>query len=111
MANRAALQQSAALDEYAATAAEYDGTRHTAHAYSNSTNFSGGFVRHENEIPWWSLRIYGSIRAVIRQGIATMWAQGPTGEHYQGLTHPAMTQFGCGVFQGNGEVTVVQAFR
>ena len=111
MLSRPALEQSAALDEYAATAAEYDGSRHTAHAYANSTDFSGGFVRFENEIPWWSLRLYGTVRAVIRQGIATMWAQGPSGEHYQSMMHPAVTQFGCGVYLGNGEVTVVQAFR
>ncbi len=109
--NRAALQQSSSLDDYAATAAEFDGSRHNAHAYANSTNFSGGYVRFENEIPWWSLRIYGSVRAVIRQGLATMWAQGPTGEHYQTMTHPATREFGCGVYLGNGEVTVVQAYR
>jgi uncharacterized protein YkwD len=111
MVNRAEIEQSSALESYAAVAAEYDGTRHIAHAYANLRNRDGAFARMENEILWWPLINYGSVRAVIRQGIAAMWAEGPAGSHYRALTDPNTTLMGCGVFVGNGEVTVVQAFQ
>jgi len=111
MVNRAEIEQSSTLETYAAIAAEYDGTRHTAHAYSNLRNRDGAFARLENEILWWPLVNYGSVRAVIRQGIAAMWAEGPAGAHYKVLSDPNATLMGCGVSLGNGEVTVVQAFQ
>jgi uncharacterized protein YkwD len=111
MADRAPIEQSSTLETYAAEAAEYDGTRHTAHGYSNLRNRDGAFARQENEILWWPLVNYGSVRAVMRQGIAAMWAEGPTGGHYKVLTDPNTTLIGCGVYVGNGEVTVVQAFQ
>jgi hypothetical protein len=111
MVNRAEIEQSSALETYAGIAAEYDGSRHTAHGYSNLRNHDGAFARLENEILWWPLVNYGSVRAVIRQGIAAMWAEGPNGGHYNVLTDANTTQMGCGVYVGNGEVTVVQAFQ
>jgi uncharacterized protein YkwD len=111
MVNRAPLEQSSTLEAYAADAAEYDGTRHTAHGYSNLRNRDGAFARLENEILWWPLVNYGNVRAVIRQGIAAMWAEGPAGGHYKVLVDPSTTLMGCGVYVGDGEVTVVQAFR
>lgn len=106
-----ALAQSALLDQYAAAAAEYDGTRHIAHAYSSDTHPSASLLRFENEIPWWPIAHSGSVRAVIREGLATMWAQGPSGVHYQAMTNATLTQAGCGAYVANSEATVVQAFR
>jgi len=111
MANRAPIEQSSTLEIYAAEAAEYDGSRHTAHGFSNLRNRDGAFARLENEILWWPLVNYGNVRAVIREGIASMWAQGPTGSHYNALTDPNTTLLGCGVYVADGEVTVVQAFQ
>jgi hypothetical protein len=111
MVNRPEIEQSSTLETYAAIAAEYDGTRHMAHAYANLRNRDGAFARLENEILWWPLVTYGSVRKVIRQGIAAMWAEGPTGSHYKALTDANTRLMGCGVFVGNGEVTVVQAFQ
>jgi hypothetical protein len=111
MVNRGEIEQSSTLETYAAIAAEYDGRRHTAHGYANSANHDGAFARLENEILWWPLANYGSVRAVIRLGIAAMWAEGPNGGHYKILTDANTTLMGCGVFVGNGEVTVVQAFQ
>ena len=111
MVNRAEVEQSSTLETYAAIAAEYDGSRHTAHGYSNLRNHDGAFARLENEILWWPLANYGSVRAVIRQGIAAMWAEGPNGVHYTVLTDANTTQMGCGIYVSHGEVTVVQAFQ
>ena len=111
MVNRAPIEQSSTLETYAAEAAEYDGTRHTAHGFSNLRNRDGAFARLENEILWWPLVNYGSVRAVIRQGIAAMWAEGPTGAHYKVLADVDARLMGCGVYLGNGEVTMVQAFQ
>jgi hypothetical protein len=68
-------------------------------------------LRFENEIPWWPLATYRTVRAVIRDGIAAMWAEGPGGAHYQSMTSTSVSLFGCGAYVGDGEVTVVQAFR
>jgi hypothetical protein len=111
MVPRSALEQSPLLDQYAAAAAEYDGVRHAAHAYSNDTRPSPSLLRFENEIPWWPVARSGSVRAIIREGIAAMWAEGPSGAHYQAMTNATVTQMGCGAYVGNSEVTVVQAFR
>ena len=111
MVNLAPIEQSSTLETYSAEAAEYDGSRHTAHGYSNLKNRDGAFARLENEILWWPLVNYGSVRAVMRQGIAGMWAEGPAGAHYQVLTDRNATLMGCGVYVANGEVTVVQAFQ
>ncbi len=111
MLSRAALEQSPLLDQYAAAAAEYDGVRHIAHAYSNDTRPSASLLRFENEIPWWPTARSGSVRAVIREGIAAMWAEGPNGSHYQAMTNATVTQIGCGAYVANSEATVVQAFR
>jgi hypothetical protein len=109
--NRAPIEQSSTLEIYAAEAAAYDGSHHTAHGYSNLRNRDGAFARLENEILWWPLVNYGNVRAVIRQGIAMMWAEGATGTHYKVLIDPNTTLMGCGVYVGDGEVTVVQAFQ
>jgi hypothetical protein len=100
MANRTAVEPSTQLDEYTAAAAQYDGIRHIAHAYSDAIHPPAGFVRVENEIPWWPVATYGTVRTVLRQGIAAMWAQGPSGGHYQNLTHASVTQLGCGSMLG-----------
>jgi hypothetical protein len=44
MVNCAPLEQSSSLETYAADAAEYDGSRHTAHGYSNLRNRDGAFA-------------------------------------------------------------------
>jgi uncharacterized protein YkwD len=104
-----ALIESAPLEAYAADGARIDGLAHVPHSHVTSTN-GGGVAFAENEIPWWPLVQFGTVQAVIRQGIAQMWAEGPGGGHYENIKGP-YTTLGCGVFIQNGEITVVQDFR
>lgn len=104
-----ALSQSSALESYAATGARVDGVAHAGHSHFNSTN-GGGVALAENLIPWWPLADYGTVQEVMRQGLAKMWAEGPGGPHYQNMAG-RYTQVGCGVYIGNGEITVVQDLR
>ena len=101
-----ALTRSGALEAYAAAGAQEDGLAHAPHQHFRSTN-GGGLAWAENEIPWWSAT---SSHAVIQQGLAMMWAEGPGGGHYENMRGP-YTQLGCGVFANGNEITVVQDFR
>ena len=101
-----ALTRSSALDGYATAGAREDGLAHVAHRHFRATD-GGGIALAENEIPWWSSP---SVRTVIQQGLAMMWAEGPGGPHYENMRGP-YTEVGCGVFVNGNEITVVQAFR
>ena len=103
------LVESAELESFAATGAEVDGRAQTAHKHFTATN-GGGIALAENEIPWWPLGTYHTVQEIMRQGLAQMWGEGPSGGHYQNLTGP-YTQVGCGVFIDGGQVTVVQDLR
>ena len=100
------LQQSDALEAFAAEAAQNDGLVHVAHHYFTRTN-GGGTAKAETEILWW--RGF-AVRAVIQKGLAQMWDAGPPGEHYEIIVGP-YTQIGCGIFVNGSEVTVTQEFR
>lgn len=106
---RSALTRSGTLDSYAAAAAENDGTAHVGHQYFTRTN-GGGVAFAENEVPWWLLSTRRTVRVVVQQGIARMWAEGPEGSHYRHMNGP-YTEIGCGLFVNGNEVTLVQAFR
>ena len=108
-AGRPALARSAALESYAAAAAGSDGRARVAHQYFERTN-GGGIARAENLVPWWPLSSFVDVRNVVRQGLAKMWREGPSGVHYQNIVG-AYSQIGCGVLVNGDEVTVVQAFR
>ena len=98
-----ALSRSGNLETYAAAGAREDGLAHVAHQHFRSTN-GGGVARAENEIPWWTGT---SVRTVMQQGLAGMWAEGPGGGHYENMRGP-YTLVGCGVFVNGMEITVVQ---
>jgi hypothetical protein len=110
LANRSVLARSAALEAYAAAAARTDGLGRAAHRHAQDTGFGGGLVRAENEIPFWPLSQYRSVRAIVEGGLAQMYAQGPAGGHYRNMMGDH-TEVGCGIFLNGDEVTVVQAFR
>jgi hypothetical protein len=105
-AGLAAVSRAADLEDFAAHAAEHDARLGVPHQYFLSTN-GGGISMAENQLLLW--KGY-SIDDVISQGMATMWAEGSSGSHYQVLTGN-YTQVGCGVFISNGEVSVSQDFR
>ena len=106
---RPALIRSIVLETYAATAAPYDRSARAAHRYFHKTN-GGGVAFAENQIPAWPLPQFGSVREIIRSGLAMMWAEGRGGGHYDNIVG-SYTQVGCGVFVQADVVTVVQAFR
>ena len=103
---RGTLLRSAALEDFATTAAHADGTAYLAHQHFRATN-GDGTSRAETEILWW--RGF-SVNAVIQKGLAQMWQVGPQGEHYEILVGP-YSEVGCGVFVNGSEVTVTQDFR
>ena len=64
----------------------------------------------QNEIPWWKLSQWGSVREVVRKGLAMQWAEGSGGGHYDNMLRDH-TEVGCGIAVINDEVTVTQDFR
>lgn len=106
---RPALIRSAVLEAYASAAAPHDTKARKAHHYFRKTS-GGGVAFAENQIPGWPLPRFGSVREIIRNGLAMMWAEGRGGGHYDNLAG-RYTQVGCGVFVHSDQVTVVQAFR
>jgi uncharacterized protein YkwD len=108
------LAESATLEAYAAAGAMNDGTNHMAHQHFIQGANAGNFTAlAENEIPWWSLSQFGSVTAIIAQGLQQMWAEGPPppgqDNHYANMTGP-YTNYGCGVFINGDEVTVTMDF-
>ena len=101
-----ALVRSSVLEAYAAAGARQDGLAHQAHLHYKSSNLAGKGIA-ENELPWWP---GPSVRLVIKNGLAAMWAEGPGGGHYENIRGP-YSQLGCGVFVNGKEITVVQNFQ
>lgn len=106
----AALVPSAEMAAFSAEAARVDGEAHEVHKYFRQTNGGNGAAMAENEIPWWKLDRYGSVREIVRQGLAIEWAEGPGGGHYENMTG-GYSQMSCGISLTNGEVTISQDFR
>ncbi len=104
-----ALSRSEGLDEFAAKAAENDGTAHASHQYYLRVNGSGVSLA-ENEIPWWSLTTLRTVKNVVQTGLQGFWDEGPGGGHHQNMVGP-YTQIGCGLFVNGDEVTVTEEFR
>ena len=105
----APLTRSGRIDEFSSDAAHVDGEAHQAHTYFLMTNGGNGTARAENVIPWWKASQYGSVRTIVKKGLATMWAEGPGGSHYENMKGN-YSQMGCGIFISNDEVTVSQDF-
>jgi hypothetical protein len=103
---RPPLARSGSLESFAAQAAQHDATAGVPHLLFTQTN-GGGVAKAETELLLW--RNY-AVRDVITQGLATMWAAGPAGEHYAILAGP-YSEVGCGVFVNGSEVTVAQDYR
>ncbi len=104
------LARSSRIDEFSSDAAKVDGEAHVVHSYFRATNGGNGTARAENQIPWWKATQYGSVRAIVKQGLSQMWAEGSGGSHYENMKG-AYTEMGCGIFISNGEVTVSQDFK
>src|SRR5437867_4211919 len=82
---RTTLGRSDQIEYFSSEAARVDGEAHEAHKFFRQTN-GGGVARAENEIPWWKLSRYGSVKAIIREGLENEWAEGPGGSHWENIT-------------------------
>jgi uncharacterized protein YkwD len=108
---RPPLTRSDELDAYSAAGARMDHAARRPHHHFNTVEFKGTFRNFaENELPWWHLDPEGSVRDVIRAGLASMWAEGPGGGHYDNSVGP-FTEMGCGLWIEGDAITVVQNFR
>ena len=106
---RPPLKRSSALEHYAETSARVDAMSRVPHQYFEQTD-GGGIAEAENLIPWWPLDRYGSVREVVRRGLAGMWAEGPQGGHYRNIVG-RYKEIGCGIYSDGKRITVVQVFR
>jgi uncharacterized protein YkwD len=105
-----ALAQSGTIETFSNEAAQIDGGAHETHKHFRDTNGGHGTAMAENEIPWWNISDWSSVHNVIRQGLATEWAEGPGGSHYENMTG-RYTQVACGISVKGNEVTVTQDFK
>ena len=105
-----ALVRSSHVETFSMDAARVDGEAHEAHRHFRATNGGHGASMAQNEIPWWKLSQWGSVREVVRKGLAMQWAEGAGGGHYDNMLRDH-GEVGCGIAVINGEVTVTQDFR
>jgi hypothetical protein len=106
----APLANSGRIATFSTEAAQVDGEAHEAHRHFYATRGGDGVSRAQNEIPWWKPARYGSVRAIVREGLAMMYAEGPGHGHYDTMMGN-FSEMGCGIAIINGEVTVSQDFR
>jgi len=77
---------------------------HRPHDYFDRTD-GGKIAMAENLLPWWSLARRGTVRNIVVDGLAFMWAEGSAGSHARHIAGP-FTELGCGIFVHGDEVTV-----
>ena len=106
----APLLRDESVEAFSNDAARVDGDAHEVHKYFRETVGGNGMSRAENEIPWWNLYDWGSVRTIVKRGLAIEWAEGPGGGHYENMTG-GYTSVACGISIKNGEVTITQDFR
>ena len=100
------------LEAFAATGAQEDSASGSPHGHFVATNGGNGIAFAENEVPGWPLAQYGSLTAVIDQGMQMMWAEGPGGGHYDNMASTQYTLAGCGFFTtSDGSVWITTDFR
>jgi hypothetical protein len=104
-----ALKRSEALEAYASKSARVDAKSRVPHQYFEKTD-GGGIAMAETLVPWWPLSRYGSVREIVRRGLAAMWAEGRGGGHHD-IIVGKYAEVGCGIYSDGSRVTVVQAFR
>jgi len=101
-----ALTRSGPLENYAADSARVDAAARVPHKHFTEQN-GGGVARAENELLAWP---NFDVHAVLEQGLASMWNEGPSGEHYQ-IMIGRYTEVGCGLAVTGADITIAQDFR
>lgn len=110
MNGKPALAHSPELEAYADEGAMIDfGSQ--AHSHFTSTG-GGGIAFAENECPQqgnWRLPPGGDMSALVVQCIAAFYDEGPGGGHYDNMMSNN-TKLGCGIYQVDTRVTIVQDY-
>jgi hypothetical protein len=106
-----ALARSPEIEAYADEGAEVDHET-SPHHHFISTNGGNGLTSAENECPGqlgWTLAPGEDISAVVGRCIKAFYDEGPGGGHYENLMGD-YTKVGCGIFEADGKITIVQDF-
>jgi len=109
MNGRAAVERSKQLEEFANTGAriDHDGPPHGHFRQARDS----GVAFAENECRRWSLdQSGGDMNKLVALCIASFYAEGPGGGHYENLLGEDYRTVGCGIFQSGTSVTIVQDF-
>jgi hypothetical protein len=109
MAGVEKVERSSELQAFAQEGAEVDfGTAPHMHFGTDG----GGIALAENECPQqdgWTIAEGESEKTVVAQCVRAFFEEGPGGAHYANLTGP-YTRVGCGIYQQDGMITIVQDF-
>jgi uncharacterized protein YkwD len=111
LARKPPLARNTLLDDFARDGARVDHQARESHRHLNTTPFPGEFrALAANELPWWHYEGPDSVRLTLRTGIASFWAEGPGGGHYENIVGN-YSELGCGIWIEGDGITVVQVFR
>jgi hypothetical protein len=108
MAGVPALATMPDLQTYAMAAAQADAETKVPHSYFSDHEPEAPAAENEEQFVLGS--IGHSAHDLISQALATFFAQGPGGDHYDNLVGP-YTQIGCGTYAAGSLYVVVQDFR
>ena len=109
-APRPAVTESSTLEAFAATGAMYD-FANGPHAHFMMTS-GGGVAFAENECPQqlgWTISSGQSESDVVKACVAAFYNGGPGEGHYENMMGN-YGSLGCGIYQANGKITIVQDF-
>jgi uncharacterized protein YkwD len=104
---RTPLVQSDELQAVASAAAQSDQKTNLAHGYFKTQSVAFA----ENEVLRLPTDSFASVHDLIGTSIASMWAEGPGGGHYDNIANARYTELGCGFYGANGTLTFVHDFR
>lgn len=106
---RAKVAHSQQLEDYADDGAMID-FNGQPHDHFRATQ-GGGIAFAENECPKWSLQGQGGgdMIMLIEACLAAFMSEGPGGGHYENMLGN-YGSLGCGIYESNGQVTIIQDF-
>jgi hypothetical protein len=103
------VERSSELEAFAEEGAEVD---FDSQPHMHFGSDGGGVALAENECPQqggWTLAAGESENTVVAQCIRAFYEEGQGGGHYENLMGP-YTRVGCGVYEQDGKITIVQDF-
>lgn len=109
MGGKPAVARSSQLEAFADAGAMID---HAGSPHDHFRQTSGGGIAFaENECPKWSLQQQGGgdMTMLVKACIAAFYSEGPGGGHYDNMMGN-YASLGCGIYDANGSVTIIQDF-